>query len=76
MWHWVGSASVEGPGGPQGRIRPNEPAPLEAERQAIGQGGRRHTTQGVFKTDERRALHRQGWTESFEKLGELVSERR
>ena len=28
--------------------------------------------QGAFKTDERLALHRDGWAESFEKLGELV----
>jgi uncharacterized protein YndB with AHSA1/START domain len=33
-------------------------------------------THGVFKTDERWALHRQGWAESFEKLGELVSQQR
>src|SRR6266540_3159628 len=25
-------------------------------------------TQGVFATEERRALHEQGWTESFERL--------
>jgi uncharacterized protein YndB with AHSA1/START domain len=30
-------------------------------------------TQGVFATEERRALHEQGWTESFERLQELVS---
>jgi uncharacterized protein YndB with AHSA1/START domain len=29
--------------------------------------------QGPFKTEERRALHRDGWTESFDKLVELVS---
>jgi uncharacterized protein YndB with AHSA1/START domain len=29
--------------------------------------------QGVFATEERRALHEQGWTESFERLQELVS---
>jgi uncharacterized protein YndB with AHSA1/START domain len=28
--------------------------------------------QGAFKTEARRALHRDGWTESFDKLGELV----
>jgi uncharacterized protein YndB with AHSA1/START domain len=33
-------------------------------------------TQGVFKTEERRAVHHQGWTESFEKLGELISQQR
>ena len=30
-------------------------------------------TQGVFATEERRALHEQGWTESFERLQELLS---
>ena len=32
-------------------------------------------TQGAFKTDERLALHRDGWAESFEKLDELVHQR-
>jgi uncharacterized protein YndB with AHSA1/START domain len=30
-------------------------------------------TQGPFKTEERRALHRDGWTESFDKLHRLLS---
>jgi hypothetical protein len=30
-------------------------------------------TQGVFATEEQRALHEQGWTESFERLQELLS---
>jgi uncharacterized protein YndB with AHSA1/START domain len=30
-------------------------------------------TQGVFATMQRRALHEQGWTESFERLQELLS---
>ena len=30
-------------------------------------------TQGPFKTEARRELHRNGWTESFEKLEQLVS---
>jgi uncharacterized protein YndB with AHSA1/START domain len=30
-------------------------------------------TQGVFATEQRRALHEQGWTESFERLQELLS---
>ena len=29
--------------------------------------------QGPFKTEARRALHRDGWTESFDKLAELVT---
>jgi uncharacterized protein YndB with AHSA1/START domain len=30
-------------------------------------------TQGVFATEARRALHEQGWTDSFERLQELLS---
>jgi len=30
-------------------------------------------TQGLFKTEARRALHRDGWTESFDKLEALLS---
>ena len=30
-------------------------------------------TQGPFKTDARRALHRDGWTDSFDKLARLLS---
>jgi uncharacterized protein YndB with AHSA1/START domain len=30
-------------------------------------------TQGVFATQQRRALHEQGWTESFQRLQELLS---
>jgi uncharacterized protein YndB with AHSA1/START domain len=30
-------------------------------------------TQGPFKTEARRALHRDGWTDSFDKLGRLIS---
>jgi hypothetical protein len=30
-------------------------------------------TQGVFATEARRALHEQGWTDSFERLRELMS---
>ena len=32
--------------------------------------------QGPFKTGERCALHRDGWTESLDKLGELLDRRR
>ena len=32
--------------------------------------------QGPFKTDERRKLHREGWKESFEKLADLMRQRR
>jgi len=30
-------------------------------------------TQGTFKTEARRALHRDGWTDSFDKLERLMS---
>lgn len=33
-------------------------------------------SQGPFKTEARRALHRDGWTESFDKLAELVTQQR
>jgi len=32
-------------------------------------------TQGPFKTERRRALHRDGWTDGFDKLERLVSAR-
>jgi uncharacterized protein YndB with AHSA1/START domain len=32
--------------------------------------------QGPFKTEARRALHRDGWTESLDRLAELVTEQR
>jgi len=30
-------------------------------------------TQGLFRTEARRALHRDGWTDSFERLERLIS---
>jgi uncharacterized protein YndB with AHSA1/START domain len=33
-------------------------------------------TQGAFKTDERLALHRDGWSESFDKLERLLAAKR
>jgi uncharacterized protein YndB with AHSA1/START domain len=30
-------------------------------------------TQGIFATEARRVLHEQGWTESLERLQELLS---
>jgi uncharacterized protein YndB with AHSA1/START domain len=33
-------------------------------------------TQGPFKTEERRALHRDGWSDSFDKLDRLLSTQR
>lgn len=35
-----------------------------------------HLSQGPFKTERRRQLHRDGWTESFGKLRELVAGQR
>ena len=35
-----------------------------------------HLAQGPFKTEARRALHRNGWTESLDRLGALVTEQR
>jgi uncharacterized protein YndB with AHSA1/START domain len=32
-------------------------------------------TQGPFKTEERRALHRDGWTDSFDRLEQLLAGR-
>jgi hypothetical protein len=33
-------------------------------------------TQGLFKTEARLKLHRDGWTDSFDKLEALLSNRR
>jgi len=35
-----------------------------------------HLSQQPFKTEARRALHRDGWNESFDKLAHLVAEHR
>ena len=32
--------------------------------------------QGPFKTEARRALHRDGWTDSLDRLAELITDRR
>ena len=32
-------------------------------------------TQGPFKTEERRALHRDGWTDGFDKVARLIAAR-
>jgi len=39
----------------------------------IDDSTRVHLRQGPFKTEARCALHRDGWTESFDKLAELVT---
>jgi uncharacterized protein YndB with AHSA1/START domain len=43
---------------------------------AIGDSTNIHLAQGPFKTEARRALHRDGWAESFDKLGLVVAEQR
>jgi uncharacterized protein YndB with AHSA1/START domain len=40
---------------------------------AVGESTEVALTQGSFKTEERRALHRDGWTDAFDKLERLVS---
>jgi uncharacterized protein YndB with AHSA1/START domain len=44
--------------------------------QVVDDSTKVHLVQGPFRTDARRALHRDGWTESFDKLGRLVAEQR
>ncbi|MGH3333725.1 MAG: SRPBCC family protein, partial [Nocardioidaceae bacterium] len=39
---------------------------------AVGGATEVSLSQGAFATEERLALHRSGWTESFEKLRELI----
>jgi uncharacterized protein YndB with AHSA1/START domain len=39
----------------------------------LGESTQVALTQGPFKTEARRALHRDGWTESFDKLEGLLS---
>ena len=41
----------------------------------LGQSTEVVFTQGLFKTEARRALHRDGWTDSFNKLEALLSSR-
>ena len=41
--------------------------------QATRDSTRVRLRQGLFKTEARRALHQDGWTESFDKLSELVT---
>jgi len=43
--------------------------------QAAGTGTRLALSQGPFLTQERLALHRGGWTESFEKLQAALDSR-
>jgi uncharacterized protein YndB with AHSA1/START domain len=41
----------------------------------LGESTEVHFTQGPFKTEARRALHRDGWGDSFDKLERVLSER-
>jgi uncharacterized protein YndB with AHSA1/START domain len=40
----------------------------------LGESTEVFLTQGVFKTEARRELHRNGWTDSFDKLEQLISQ--
>jgi uncharacterized protein YndB with AHSA1/START domain len=59
---------------------PADPDDLETLAQLRFEGTDDSTTvqlrQGPFKTEARCALHRDGWTESFDKLAELVAVQR
>ncbi|MFL5839696.1 MAG: SRPBCC domain-containing protein [Thermoleophilaceae bacterium] len=56
-----------------------EPDPDDAETRVdlsfrdLGESTEVGLTQGPFKTEARRALHRDGWTDAFEKLEQLLS---
>jgi uncharacterized protein YndB with AHSA1/START domain len=39
----------------------------------LGESTEVDLTQGAFKTEERRALHHEGWSDSFDKLERLIS---
>lgn len=41
----------------------------------VGEATQVSLTQGAFATEERRALHRDGWSDSFEKLRALAERR-
>src|SRR5436305_9987103 len=56
-----------------------DPDPDDVENQVglsfrdLGESTEVAFTQGPFKTEDRRALHRDGWTDSFDKLERLLS---
>ena len=56
-----------------------EPNPDDVETQVglsfrdLGQSTEVDFAQGLFKTEERRALHHDGWSDSFDKLERLIS---
>ena len=45
---------------------------MTLELEAVGETTEITLRQGLFATEERLALHRQGWGDSFEKLRDLV----
>jgi uncharacterized protein YndB with AHSA1/START domain len=63
-------------------FRWEEPTPDDRETvaaidlRAVSNGTAVSVSQGVFATDERLSLHRGGWTESLEKLRDLLADRR
>jgi uncharacterized protein YndB with AHSA1/START domain len=58
-----------------------EPSPDDVETHVVlsfldlGESTEVDLTQGVFKTEARRALHHEGWSDSFDKLERLISAR-
>ena len=75
-------AACETPLDPPSRLaytfRWDEPLPADREAvvtlslNAVGGATEVSLSQGEFATEERLMLHRSGWTDSFEKLRELV----
>jgi uncharacterized protein YndB with AHSA1/START domain len=67
---------------PPGRLvytfRWEEPDPADRETvvvlslDAVGEATEVSLSQGEFATEERLALHRDGWADSFEKLGDVI----
>jgi hypothetical protein len=58
-----------------GRAHPDDlPTVVTVLLVAVGDATELSLTQGIFATDERLSLHRDGWTDSFEKLREVLIE--
>lgn len=56
--------------------RDDEETLAELSVQVIDDSTEIRLRQGLFKTEARRALHGDGWTESFDRLSELLAEQR
>ena len=54
----------------------DRPTVAELSFGAIGDSTEVRLQQGPFMTEARRALHRDGWTESFDRLAEVLAARR